>query len=407
MSEAIWIELIKVLPAFLWVGFGFIALAIAKRIFTAQAPRMTKVETPWVTVELAQRAIEQAGLRGSAAQDPPPEPDWPHLYPPLPSQQVPARFSPREPVAGPDGDGMPPPRFNERDPFGAGPGGDVPPPDPASPPPLGREGGNGWGCPRTDEPLDADPQPSPPRKPQNTPPADEPTDAEPGDGAAKPDAGPPSPVTEPNRLVPNAPPTYPIIGAAPGGTGGYYAPPIPSQRYAASAPLPPYRAGPAHRAPDSQRGLRAAARLALSTDLLQGGAILWVDDHPEWNEPLIRLFRTAGMKVESVETTDEALRRLGREAYDLVITDLRRERDPGDGAAGMALLDRMVERGVPTPAVVYSDNPQARTLSHPRVAATTNDPEELVDRVVDLVAHRRNALDQSQAGRLGGFFGKR
>jgi hypothetical protein len=70
----------------------------------------------------------------------------------------------------------------------------------------------------------------------------------------------------------------------------------------------------------------------------------------------------------------------------------------------MALLDRMVARGVPTPAVIFSDNPQVRTMSHPRAAATTNSPEELVDRVVDLVAHRRNALNGPQAANRSGIF---
>jgi DNA-binding NtrC family response regulator len=176
-------------------------------------------------------------------------------------------------------------------------------------------------------------------------------------------------------------------------------------------PPPPATGTTAYRPPsyyavtaDPNRGLRAATRLASAADLLQGGAILWVDDHHQWNEPLVRLFRTAGMKVDTVGTTDEALRYLDRDTYDLVISDLRRERDPGDGVAGMALLDRMVSRGIPTPAVVFSDNPQVRTMSHPRAAATTNNPEELVDRVVDLVAHRRNALNQPQAPGRGGFF---
>ncbi|MFC6474813.1 hypothetical protein ACFQQE_23145 [Glycomyces mayteni] len=84
MSEAIWIELIKVLPAFLWIGFGFIALAVAKRLFSQQAPRMTKVETPWVTVELAQQAIEESYARGGTAALP--QPDWNGPLPPLPVQ---------------------------------------------------------------------------------------------------------------------------------------------------------------------------------------------------------------------------------------------------------------------------------------------------------------------------------
>jgi hypothetical protein len=402
MSEAIWIELIKVLPAFLWVGFGFIALAIARRIFTAQAPRMTKVETPWVTVELAQQAIEQASIRGPM-QVPALEPDWSQLYPSLPAQQVRPGFG--QPAAPGGGTGtVPPPILHQPVPFGDAPGSPVDAEDAESEDEF-----------QTEQHTDAE------TKPPNTPPADEPADNTLSNGGKQSDDIPPSPVTEPNRQVPNVPPTYPVIVAPP---GGYYAPPVPARptSYAASAPLPPYGQPPAYPAApaygqprayqpapaygqppayqpapaDAQRGLRAATKLALSADRLQGGAILWVDDDHEWNEPLIRLFRTAGIIVDPVASTDEAMRAFKNRSYDLVITDMRREHEPDGGTAGIQFLDRMIAAGIPTPAVFFSDHSNAHTVGHPRAVLATNSPEKLVDTVVDIVSARH--VERTRSG---------
>ncbi|MEU5152856.1 response regulator [Glycomyces sp. NPDC021274] len=379
MSEAIWIELIKIIPTFVWLGLGLAALVVAKRLLTQQAHRMTRVESPFVSVDFAQDAIAQAFNRGPDTAAPQTE-----------TSATPGS----SPTEGPE-------RVDEsqwRRRAHLTPGGWVSTPGgPATP--------GAWNPPSDDN--DATHLLRPGRG------ADEPADEDEidfdalleevaaedaeneGDGVqTAPAAREPHPAATP----PNTGPVYPVIPAQQG-LPGMYPPPSPPTGTTAYRP-PSYFAATA----DPQRGLRAATRLAASADLLQGGAILWIDDHPHWNEPLIRLFRTAGMRVDPVGTTDEALRYLDRDDYDLVITDLRRERDPGDRVAGMVLLDRMVARGFPTPAVVFSDNPQVRTMSHPRAAATTNSPEELVNHVVDLVGHRRNAMNQAPRSNLGGLF---
>lgn len=349
MSEAIWIELIKVLPAFLWIGFGFIALAVAKRVFTAQAPRMTKVETPWVTVELAQAAIEQASVRGPVQQiqPPPVEPDWTALYP-LPTQQVrPGNGAVYTTAAAP-----PEPS----------PAGDLDTTD-------------------TDEPVHTGPSVEP--RPLATPPAD-------ADATAPPEPDPHATVTAPNQQIPNIPPTYPM--APPGNSNAYYGQIPPNQNAPYwNQPLPnAFQQPPPYQpAQPGNRSLRAATKLALAAGDLQGGLILWVDDNQEWNEPLIRLFRTAGIIVDAVDSTDDAMRAFGKRSYDLVITDMRRQNEPDGDAAGTRLLDRMIAAGIPTPAVFFSDHPNAHSAVHPRAITATNSPEKLVDVVVEFVADRR------------------
>ncbi|WP_205324913.1 response regulator [Glycomyces sp. YM15] len=380
MSEAIWIELIKIIPTFVWLGLGLGALFVAKRLLAQQAHRMTRVESPFVSVDFAQDAIEQAFNRGPETPAAETEGAAPVSGPPLPAEGADeAQWRRQVPVE---------------------PGGW------ATPAPGGSAEPGVWNGSRPDD-SDATHMLRP-RRPADDSDEDEldleslldeiaaVDGANDGEGVqTAPAAREPRPAETP----PNGGPVYPAIPAQQGLPARYPPPAAPPGGTTAYRP-PSYFAATA----DPQRGLRAATRLAGAADLLQGGAILWVDDHPHWNEPLIRLFRTAGMRVDPVGTTEEALRYLDRDDYDLVITDLRRERDPGDQVAGMALLDRMVARGFPTPAIVFSDNPQVRTMSHPRAAATTNSPEELVNHVVDLVAHRRNAMNQPQRSNRGGLF---
>ncbi|WP_030161196.1 response regulator [Glycomyces sp. NRRL B-16210] len=391
MSEAMWIELIRALPTFLWIGFGFIALAIARRLLTAQAPRMTRVETPWVTVELAQQAIAAAGRGAAHRAAPPIETEWSAPYPALPSQRTPVG-APQQPRTGaftapPDAarpDSARPDhahsdsRPDQTDGFGAAPStaDEAPPSEPL----------HLW-LPSGENEFHTDPAS------QATPPADEPLDST--VAIKKSDDKPPSPVTEPNRQVPGVPPTYPVIPTQ--SRPAFYPSPghAPQHSYAASAPLPPYPPQSVYQPVDTQHGLRAATRLAMSADLLQGGAILWVDDHQEWNEPLIRLFRTAGIGVDAVASTARAILALKERHYDLVITDMRRLNESGGDSAGINLLDQMIAVGVPTPAIIFSDNVTAKSRSHPRAVTVTSNPEQLVDAVVDIVGTRRGRTHQS------------
>ncbi|GAA2138341.1 hypothetical protein [Glycomyces algeriensis] len=361
MSEAIWIELIKVLPAFLWVGFGFIALAIAKRLFTAQAPRMTKVETPWVTVELAQQAIEQAAVRDAVQLQPPPaETDWTALYP-LPTQQV----RPGNGVVYKIGT------------------------DPQSPPAKDAT---------DDEPADDDEtvhtEPPAEAKPDllATPPVDGPADT------AQPEPDPYATVTAPNQQIPNIPPTYPVPAGRPGEGGAYY--PNRPAPYWAQPVQPAYRHPLGHQS--RTQSLRAATKLVLAAFELRGGSILWVDDNPDGNDILSGLFRAVGITVEPVLSTDEAMRALAKHPYDLVITDMRRESEPDGDAAGSRLLDRMVASGIPTPAVLFSEHPSAHAALHPRAVAATDSPEQLVDVVVEYVGDRRERQSPGWLERLTG-----
>jgi CheY-like chemotaxis protein len=87
---------------------------------------------------------------------------------------------------------------------------------------------------------------------------------------------------------------------------------------------------------------------------LRNEKILWVDDHPANNAFEIGRLRGAGIPVDQVSSTDEALASLTHQRYTKVITDLEREENGrAVPQAGIELIKRMRENDIETPVFVY------------------------------------------------------
>jgi CheY-like chemotaxis protein len=56
---------------------------------------------------------------------------------------------------------------------------------------------------------------------------------------------------------------------------------------------------------------------------LRGALVLWADDHPENNEQVQKILEDLGMRFVTAKSTDEALQRLERDSYDLIISSSR------------------------------------------------------------------------------------
>jgi CheY-like chemotaxis protein len=132
----------------------------------------------------------------------------------------------------------------------------------------------------------------------------------------------------------------------------------------------------------ADRGIGVVRRFRASADTLEGGRILWVDDHPRNNTTLIRLFRTSGMVVDTALTTEEALGKLSSQTYDILLTDLGRGEDI---EAGNKLLRELSGRGYDIPAVVYANSGLIERGVDRRAFAATNRPDELIHYVIDLM----------------------
>jgi CheY-like chemotaxis protein len=129
----------------------------------------------------------------------------------------------------------------------------------------------------------------------------------------------------------------------------------------------------------------AVSRLEHAFDLLSDGRILWVDDNPEGNRPLIDLFRQLKMTVDIARSTSEAMSLARRRPYDLVITDMRRDTEQPAADAGMTLVNKLREYGVPAPIIVFAAGFDPSLGVHPAIFAYTNAADELVHFVIDIM----------------------
>ena len=112
---------------------------------------------------------------------------------------------------------------------------------------------------------------------------------------------------------------------------------------------------------------------------LQGSRILWVDDRPSNNRFERQALEAFGIYIDLSTSTQDALEKIQRQSYDLIISDMGR---PPDNRAGYTLLDKLRSDGNKTPFVIYSGS---RAPEHVREAiqhgafGLTNSPQELVE----------------------------
>jgi CheY-like chemotaxis protein len=122
---------------------------------------------------------------------------------------------------------------------------------------------------------------------------------------------------------------------------------------------------------DSLPSLRAQRRL-------QGSRVLWVDDRPDNNRFERQALEALGIQIDLSVSTEEALSRLTRRTYDLIISDMGR---PPDMRAGYTLLDQLRASGDRTPFVIYAGSRTPQHIAEARehgALGCTNRPQDLV-----------------------------
>jgi len=138
---------------------------------------------------------------------------------------------------------------------------------------------------------------------------------------------------------------------------------------------------------------RNGSRLEHALDSLRHGRILWVDDHPEWNRDLIRLFERHEMVVHAVRSTEEALARDRVGVYDLVITDMWRDTEHPSCAAGRTLMDALSRRRGRPPILIYAAGFDPKLGMHPAAFGYAKHANELVHLVIDVMERAKFGLD--------------
>ncbi|MCE3553466.1 response regulator [Pseudonocardia sp. RS11V-5] len=79
--------------------------------------------------------------------------------------------------------------------------------------------------------------------------------------------------------------------------------------------------------------------------------LLWVDDHPSTNLHEATAMEAVGIDVELSPSTEDALERIQRNRYDVIVSDMERLQRP---QAGYDLLQKLQSAGVHTPFIVYA-----------------------------------------------------
>ncbi|MEU7811051.1 response regulator [Pseudonocardia sp. NPDC049154] len=79
--------------------------------------------------------------------------------------------------------------------------------------------------------------------------------------------------------------------------------------------------------------------------------LLWVDDHPSTNRHEATAMEAVGIDVELSPSTEDALERIQRNRYDVIVSDMERLQQP---QAGYDLLQKLRSTGVHTPFIVYA-----------------------------------------------------
>lgn len=118
---------------------------------------------------------------------------------------------------------------------------------------------------------------------------------------------------------------------------------------------------------------------------MAGLRVLWVDDEPAGNVAERRMLRQLGVVVQTALTSTEAIDHLGRDDYDLVLTDIRRA-DPDDSGVDMARRIRAL--GFTTPIVGYVGEVDPERPHPEGFRALVDYPDDLLHEVMS-VAERR------------------
>jgi CheY-like chemotaxis protein len=114
----------------------------------------------------------------------------------------------------------------------------------------------------------------------------------------------------------------------------------------------------------------------------QSTTALWVDDNPQNNVHERAALEAIGISFVLSSSTNDALEKLDKQSFDLVISDMSR---PPDDTAGFTLLDALRKAGKKIPFIIYaaSSNPEFIAQAIQRGAlGETNRPDELFKLVV-------------------------
>lgn len=132
-------------------------------------------------------------------------------------------------------------------------------------------------------------------------------------------------------------------------------------------------------------------RLQRNSDLVRRARILWADDHPENNFPIVELLRRFGASVDTPRSNAEALSLLRANRYDVVISDVARDNEgPGSDLKGVELAEE-VFKGWRIRTLLFTGRFNPATLP----GASDTERLALVERLRRCVFATTNRMDEA------------
>jgi hypothetical protein len=128
---------------------------------------------------------------------------------------------------------------------------------------------------------------------------------------------------------------------------------------------------------------RASRRLTRERALVQGARLLWIDDLPDRNHAEINLLESVGAHVNAETTSAAAESAMNQVVYDLIVSDIDRERDK---AAGIKFAEKLTSNSPPIIFYVGA----AQKPAPPSAFGLTDRPDELVHLILDALARTRS-----------------
>lgn len=140
---------------------------------------------------------------------------------------------------------------------------------------------------------------------------------------------------------------------------------------------------PAGRERERTQVARRAERIA---SFIQGARILLVNDVPREMAHVVSLLESLNLSVTITTSTEHALAELQGPAFDVVISDMRRN---GDDSAGLALLESMRDSRITTPVIFTVGRYQPERGVPGGAFGITNRVDELLNLVLDALERTR------------------
>jgi CheY-like chemotaxis protein len=122
-----------------------------------------------------------------------------------------------------------------------------------------------------------------------------------------------------------------------------------------------------------------------AAERMERATILWVDDRPANNTYERQALEALGVQITISKSTEDALDRLRRKPYDVILSDMSRPPDP---QAGYTLLNKLKEMQITTPYIIYAGSKRPEHVAKAKelgAFGTTNDPQELLELVIQAV----------------------